>query len=374
MNPDFSARLASLTAEPSRDTAGDPHRLARVERTRAEMMQQGSAIAATLAAQGPALAQVAATIAARRIRRIVVTGCGDSWFAAMGVRHAFERLTGLPFEAAQALDFACYGSATCDAASLVVGISAGGNTPAVMAALGAARARGAYALGVSNTPGSPILTQFDAGLVVSAARTGWPTQSTSATMALLIALAQRLAPGALADQLGLDIDALVPRLDRLSSQLDATMQAIAEDICGAQLVLFTGLGPNLAAAHIGAAKIKELAPIHALALPLEEYHHYRTQKPGDPLFLIATDPASAERALDTALVSQSRAGYTVAMLAEPAPEIEARVQHVVRLPPVSATLAALVASLPLHLFAYHFAKARDARGLGTSARPSAKVL
>ena len=371
---DYSRRLASLTGEPSRDDAGNVDRLARVERTRTEMMLQGSAIAETLQAQGTAIADIAAAVARRGIRRVVVTGCGDSWFAAMGVRHVFERLTKLPFEAAQALDFACYGSQCCDEQSLVIGISSGGNTPAVMAALEAARARGAFALGVSNTPGSAILSQFDGGLLVYAKRQGWPTQSTNATMALLIALARQLAPGALADETGRQIAALVPMLDTLSSQLDATMKAVAGEICTAQLVLFAGLGPNLAAAYMGAAKVKELSPVHALALPLEEYHHYRSQKPGDPLFLVATDPASAQRALDTALVSQSRGGYTVALLSTPSPEIAARVQHVVTLPAVDAALCAFVASVPLHLMAYHFAKARDARGLGYAgvcATPSA---
>ena len=372
--PDFSRRLASLTGEPSRDDAGNPDRFARVERTRTEMMLQGSAIAATLHAQGTVIADIAAAVAKRRIRRVAITGCGDSWFAAMGVRHVFERLTKLPFEAAQALDFACYGVHTCDDQTLVIGISSGGNTPAVMAALEAARARGAFALGVSNTPGSAILSQFDGGLLVYAKRLGWPTQSTNATMALLIALARQMAPGALADETGRQIAALVPMLDTLSYQLDATMKAIAGEICVAQLVLFAGLGPNLAAAHMGAAKVKELSPVHALALPLEEYHHYRSQKPGDPLFLVATDPASAQRALDTALVSQSRGGYTVALLSTPSPEIAARVQHVVTLPAVDAALCVFVASVPLHLMAYHFAKARDARGLGYAgvcATPSA---
>ena len=372
--PDFSRRLASLTGEPSRDDAGNVDRLARVERTRTEMMLQGSAIAATLQAQGTAVADIVAAVAQRGIRRVVVTGCGDSWFAAMGVRHVFERLTKLPFEAAQALDFACYGAQCCDEQTLVIGISSGGNTPAVMAALEAARARGAFALGVSNTPGSAILSQFDGGLLVYAKRQGWPTQSTNATMALLIALAQQLAPGALADETGRRMAALVPMLDTLSYQLDATMKAIAGEICVAQLVLFAGLGPNLAAAHMGAAKVKELSPVHALALPLEEYHHYRSQKPGDPLFLVATDPASAQRALDTALVSQSRGGYTVALLSTPSPEIAARVQHVVTLPAVDAALCVFVASVPLHLMAYHFAKARDAQGLGYAgvcATPSA---
>jgi glucosamine--fructose-6-phosphate aminotransferase (isomerizing) len=99
-------------------------------------------------------------------------------------------------------------------------------------------------------------------------------------------------------------------------------------------------------------------------MPLEEYHHYRSQKRGDPLFLVAPDAASRERALDTALVGQAVGGRTVALAPEGESEIAARAWRVLRLPAISPELAPMVYSVPLHLFAYHFAEARFARGLG----------
>jgi glucosamine--fructose-6-phosphate aminotransferase (isomerizing) len=363
---DFSQRLAALTAEPSRDVAGDASRLARVERTRVEMMGQGAAITQTLSAQAQAIEALAGRLRAQRIRRWVVAGCGDSWFVGTGVRHAIEQLLHVPLEAAQALDYASYGAAVADARTLVIGISAGGNTPAVMTALHAAKQRGAFTVGVSNTPGSPVLAQCDAGLVVSAARKGWPTQSSSATMALLMRLAQRIANDDAAAAFGRDLDALAARLDPIALQLDPVMAPIATAFAAAPLILFAGLGPNFASACFGAAKIKELSPIHALAIPLEEYHHYRAQKKGEPLLLLATDPASHERALDTMLVSEQLGGRSVAIVAHDLPEVEKRAFAVVRLPLVRPELSALVGSIPLHLLAYHFAKARDAIGLGAA--------
>ena len=364
MTTDFSARLKALTNEPSRDDAHDPNRLARVAKTRAEMMGQGIAIVETLAREAQVLNQVATQLRARRISRVVIVGCGDSWFIGTAVRHAWEVLAGVPVEAAQALDYACYGSVTANSDTLVIGISAGGSTGAVMAALRAGQARGAFAIGVSNTPGSAILTEFDAALVVQAARRGWPTQSSTATMALLIRLAQRWADTPLAEAVGADLDLIPATVDALAQSLDNQMKLIASEAASAGLVLFSGLGPNYAAAAFGAAKVKELSPIHALAMQLEEYHHYRAQKPDEPLLLVATDTASYERALDTALVSSARGGWTVAIVAQHLPEIESRVQHVVRVPVVRDELAAFVASVPLHLFAYHFAMARDALGMG----------
>ncbi|MCY7307593.1 MAG: SIS domain-containing protein [Rhodoferax sp.] len=361
---DYSDRLRALVSEPSRDSAGDSHRLARVERTRVEMMQQGQAIARTLAMEQPALELIARQLQLRAIRHVVVAGCGDSWHVGAGVRHAWQSLTGCPLEAVQALDYGSYGAAAAGRHTLVVGISAGGSTPAVLSALRAGRQRGAFTLGVSNSPASRILTEFDAALVVRASRSGWPTQSSTAAMALLIRLAQTCADSAHARALGAELDAIPSLIDDLLPSADAALAPIAAEIARSRLLLFAGLGPNYASAAFGAAKIRELSPVHAIALQLEEYHHYRTQKQGDPLVLVATDPASHERALDTALVGQAAGGWTMAVLAEDLPEIEARVRHVLRVPAVRPELAALVASVPLHLLAYHFAKARDALGLG----------
>lgn len=366
MTPEQTARADALTAEPSRDEAGDPARLGRVERTRTEMMAQGVAIARTLAAEAPAIERLAATLRERGISRVVVAGCGDSWHVGTGVRHAFESLLGLPLEAAQALDYASYGAAAGDACTLVVGISASGTTPVIMDALNRARARGAFTLGVSNTPGSALLTAFDAGLVVHATRSGWPTQSSTATMALLMRLAQRWADTPEAARFGADLDHVANRLDELALTLDAPVKALAAPVADAPLVLFSGLGPNLATACFGAAKVKELSPVHAIATPLEEYHHYRSQKAGEPLVLVATDAASLDRALDTALVSRKVGGRLVAILADPHPEIEELAFGAVHVPAVRAELAALPASIAMHLFAYHFARHRDALGLGAA--------
>ncbi len=358
---DYGARITSLMSEPSRDHPRDPARLARVARTRTEMMAQGGAVTATLQREAGAVASLARLVAGRRPTRVVIAGCGDSWFIGMAVRHAWESLLGIPAEAAQALDYAAYGAAVADARTLVIGLSAGGNTPAVMAALQAAHSRGAMAVGVSNTPGSPVLTRFGAGLQVHATRSGWPTQSSTAAIALLCALAAAIAqearPGS-ADGFTTALGRMPALMDATATALDGAAAAVAAEVRDAGLVLFAGLGPNFAAASFGAAKVRELSPAHALAMPLEEMHHYRLPKHGDPVFIIATDPPSRERALDTVLVAHAIGAHGVAVLAGSDPDIAAHARHVLMLPPVIPALAPMLASVPLQLFAYHFAMAR----------------
>jgi glucosamine--fructose-6-phosphate aminotransferase (isomerizing) len=350
---DYSARLAALRSEPSTDAPGDPARLLRIGRTRKEMLVQGAAIATTLASEAEAVAALAQVLQTRRIDRVVIAGCGDSWHVGSLVRPALEQCFGVPVEAAQAFDFAHYATARCGPGTLVFGLSSGGNTPAVMAALASARARGAFAIGVSNTVGSPVLQKFDSGLLVHATRRGWPTQSSTAAAALLLAIGAAFAN---ADLLG----ALPTLTDATLAMLDAPMAAIAQRWAPAREFFLTGAGPYLGAAAIGAAKLRELSPIHAHAMPLEEIHHYRLPKAGDHLVILAPDAESRERAFDTALVAHAVGARTVALLGAPDPELEALVEAAVLLPESPLDTRPILACLPLHLFAWHFALARDA--------------
>ncbi len=368
---DFAARLARLRAEPSTDEARDGARLGRVERSRTEMLAQGPAIAATLVAEAPAVAQIAAWLAKRPIDHVVITGCGDSWFVGMAAKQVFERLLGVPCLAAQAFDYAAYGHVAAGPRTLIIGLSSGGNTPAVMAALELARARGAFAIGVSNTAGSAIMTSFDAALCVHATRRGWPTQASTAAIALLASLAlalsrQRMdhlaAASSQAAQHQLETGLLgLPALaDAIIASLDTQISQIAHDVALAPQFLFTGAGPFFAAASFGAAKIRELCPVHAFAIPLEEIHHYRLPKHCDHLVIIAPDAASRERALDTALVGEAVGARMLAILGEPDAAISSRIHHVIEAPAAKGMLASIVATIPLHLFAYHVATARAA--------------
>lgn len=353
---DHAARLAALRAEPSTDAPGDPARLARIARTREEMLGQGAAIAATLEREAEAVAALACTLKQRRIDRVVIAGCGDSWHVGTLVRPTLERCFAAPVEAAQAFDFAHYVATRCGPGTLVLGLSSGGNTPAVMAALANASAHGAFAVGVSNTPNAPVLRDFGAGLLVHATRRGWPTQSSTAAAALLLALGAAMADaGGLGDAL-----ATLPTLtDATIAALDEPMAHVAQRWATAPEILLTGAGPWLGAAAIGAAKLRELSPIHAHAVPLEEMHHYRLPKQGDHLVILAPDAASRERAFDTALVAHAIGARAMALLAAPDPALAALVETAIVLPNSPAATRPILACLPLHQFAWRFALDHD---------------
>lgn len=362
-------RLKTIRRESSRDAAGDPERFRRVALTNTEMMAQGVAIRETLAGNAEPLAAIGRDLSDRTIRRVVMVGCGDSWISGFGVRRAVERVLGVVCEPYEAFDFAQYGIDIVDAETVVIGLSSSGKTEPVMNGLAGAAERGAYAIGLSNTLGSPLMVQFPGALHIRATRGGWPTQSSTAAMALKLALALAISQAkgqgeGRAEGLAAVLAELPEKVDAVAKAFYEPAQSVAERLARADLVLLAGAGPHYAPAAFGAAKLKELAPIHAIAFPLEEYHHYRTQKAGDPMFLIAPDAESHARALETALMSRGCEGLCIALVPEGETEIAAVADIAWHLPKVAADVAPIVYSVPLHLFGYHAAMERDAVGLG----------
>ncbi|ATX67531.1 SIS domain-containing protein [Roseinatronobacter bogoriensis] len=365
----IAERIKAIQRESSSDAPGDPERFRRVALTKTEMMSQPDAIRATLDANSKPLAKIAADLASRRIRRVVMIGCGDSWISGYGVRRAMERALGAICEPYEAFDFDCYGTEMCDDETVVIGLSSSGKTEPVIDGMKKAAARGAYTIGLSNTLGSPLMEEFPGALHIRATRGGWPTQSSTASMALKLALAAAIAR-AKGDQPEF-VKELEAGLVALPEQVDAVAQAyftpaqdLARKLARADLVLLCGAGGAYAPAAFGAAKLKELAPVHAISFPLEEYHHYRTQKAGDPLFVIAPDAQSHQRALETTIMSRGCEGFCIALVPEDETDITEIADLTWHLPKVSDAFAPILYSIPLHLFGYHAAVERDALGLG----------
>lgn len=359
-------RLKEIRRESSSDAAGDPERFRRVALTEREMMSQGEAIRATLEANTDPLAAIGRDLADRTIRRIVTVGCGDSWIAGHGVRPALEEALGAPVEPVEAFDFANYGLGVIDGETVVIGLSSSGKTEPVIEGLTGAAERGAYTVALSNTIGSPLMEQCPGALHIRATRGGWPTQSSTAAMALMLAMAAAVqkAKGGDASALDVALAALPDQVDAVARAFYEPAKEVSKHLARADLVLMTGAGPYFAPAEFGAAKLKELAPIHAYSFPLEEYHHYRTQKAGDPMFVVAADAASHTRALETVIMSRGCEGYCVALVPDGEAEIAEIADVAWHLPEVPAATAPIVYSVPLHLFGYHAAVERDALGLG----------
>ncbi len=353
----FRAEQALMAALPT-DDPRDPKRLHRVKLTHAEMFGQPEAIRTTLHQERDAIDRVAVSLAVHRFDRVVLTGCGDSLAVMHGVRLLLETMLQVPCEPVQALDLAYYQNALLGPGTLVVCLSSSGTTTRTVEALLMARARGAVTLALSNTPGSVLMQEATYGLLIHAQRKGWPTQSSTAAMALLCALGVRLgilrgAAGAQEQSQALET---VPEvMQTVLSLSDPIMREVARAQSSRPIYLYAGGGPAYAAAMFGATKMKECSPDHAMAIPLEEFHHYNSQKAGDPLFVLAPAGPSVARARDTAEEGKRWKGRIYAIVTGDETALDDCSDLVIRLPALPERFAAFLFTLPLQLFAYHTA-------------------
>lgn len=343
----------------------NPVRRRRVEITRNEIAGQPECIRKTLGSQADAIRGVALALRARPPQRLYLTGCGDSLAVMIASRVLLEEMFGVPCEPVQALEMAYYARQPLDTTALVIGLSSSGETPRTVEAMVVARAMGAQTLALTNTAGSTMMREADHTLFIHAERKGWPTQSSTAAIALIVALAleygaARGLPPARIRELRLALDRIPEQIAEAIGELEPQIKAIAVAHLHRRMYLFAGGGPSFACAFLGAAKVKECTPDHAMAIPLEEYHHYQSQKAGDPLFLIAPNGLSVPRALDTAEEGMRCGGSVYVVTAADNATFDTAATEIIRLPPMIERLSPLVYTIPTQLFAYHLAMAKFA--------------
>jgi glucosamine 6-phosphate synthetase-like amidotransferase/phosphosugar isomerase protein len=350
------AERAHILALPSNDPL-DPKLRFRVEATGPELFGQPAAIRATLQLNAEGLDVIAGRLAAG-VRRVVLVGCGDSLAVMIAARQALECMLGVPCEPMQSLEFAYYHAHLVDADTAVIALSSSGETTRTVEALLVAQHRGSYTVSLTNTAGSTLQSEADTSLKIEATRVGWPTQSSTAALALLLELAIRVGERRVPTAAG-PLRAAFDELPDVMAQVLGRIDPLIADIAGyevdaeVQTVLFSGAGPNLASAIVGAAKVKECTTLHAVDIQIEEYHHYNSQKAGEPLFLLAPSGPSVPRAVDTGTDALRWGGRLYVVTTEGGHAFDDLTGRVISLPPVPEPLSPLLYLLPAQLVGYH---------------------
>jgi glucosamine--fructose-6-phosphate aminotransferase (isomerizing) len=360
------AERAAARALPSDDPL-DPKRRFRTDATRPELLAQPDVVIRNWVSNTDALAAAAERIRALEPERAFLVGAGDSLAVMTAVRLAFEAMLGVPCEPVQCLELAYYLAPDITERSLVIALSSSGETTSTVEALLVAQAAGALTIALTNKPQSTLAQEAATTLVVDATRIGWPTQSSTAPMGLLLRLAglvgsARAVPAA---------PALLAELDGLPELMTRTIE-IAEPVIAEQaraeaqgsMFLFAGAGPSYAAAVVGAAKTKECTPDHAMAVQLEEFHHYNSQKAGEPLWMFVPSGRAIERGVDTIHEAHRLGGHVYAVTTEGVTAFDGLARAVLQLPAVSEIVSPLVYFLPAQLVGYHLAAAKFAQAEG----------
>lgn len=350
------AERAHILALPSNDPLDAKLRF-RVEATGPELFGQPQAIRETLTLNDSALGVIAEHLVTSA-NRVVLVGCGDSLAVMVAARQALETMLGVPCEPVQSLEFAYYQADLVDERTAVIALSSSGETTRTVEALLMAQYRGSYTVAITNTAGSTLQTEASTSLKIEATRVGWPTQSSTAALALLLELAVRIGERRVPDRasaLRSALNGLPDLMGDVLTRVDPVIADIAESevAAGVRNVLFSGAGPNLATAIVGAAKVKECTTLHAVEIQVEEYHHYNSQKAGEPLFLFAPSGPSVPRAVDTARDALRWGGRLCVATTEGERAFDEFDATVITMPPVPEPLSPLLYLVIAQLVGYH---------------------
>ncbi|WP_419164768.1 glutamine--fructose-6-phosphate transaminase (isomerizing) [Candidatus Palauibacter sp.] len=300
-----------------------------------------------------------------RAGRIILTGCGTSWHAALVGEYLIEALARVPVEVEYASEFR-YRKPVLAADTLVGGISQSGETADTLAAVREARRRGGVAFGIVNVVGSTIARETDAGVYLHAGpEIG--VASTKAFVAQITALA--LFALMVARRRGMDREAgrrFVRAIRGLPALLEEVLESetrirrVAEEFGDARNFLYLGRGPNFPIALEGALKLKEISYIHAEGYPAAEMKHGPIALIDDemPVVFIAPRDSVYPKVLLNIEEVKTRGGRVIALTTRGDEGLAAKVDHLIRVPKTLPLLQPIVNAVPLQLLAYHIAVLR----------------
>ncbi len=287
-----------------------------------------------------------------RPRRLVLTGCGTSFHAAMyGARVLLEALPSVPISAIHAYDLA-YGEAITPNTT-VLGVSHSGSTPTTNRALRRARRRGYRTLAMCGLPNSPMERVADHTVVIGSThdRSWANTMSYTTQLTALAALASQSK-----SHVGPSID---PSLRRISRSIEKTLacesrvRRLATRVAHNARVMFLGSDLDEITAFEAALKIRETCSLPASGYHTEQFLHgpYLSIDDRESIVMLRSrDDGPRSAAIAHALEAS---GAPVATIGESA-------RAKIRLPAMPRILRPILSIVPMQFLAYYAALARRA--------------
>jgi glucosamine--fructose-6-phosphate aminotransferase (isomerizing) len=223
--------------------------------------------------------------------RVVLSGSGDSYIAAVAVEALFQHHLTTPVVARTSLDASRYRRPV--ASDLVVAISVSGEAARTVELGKRARVAGATTVAVTAAADSSLATSVDHVFAIPAPidRSIPHSRDYAVTMLALGCLLERLCGDALPELEALPV--IVPDLVATSLELLAGLPPTAGR------TWFLGAGPDRATAMYGSLKFWEAAGLESWWDDLEEFGHgsQLMARPGDRAVLIADGPG-CQRAVE----------------------------------------------------------------------------
>lgn len=303
---------------------------------------------------------------------VVLTGCGDSYFAGLGARLTFERNAKVRCRAVEALELTRYDVRyvpTVPRPPLLVALSYSGEVGRTIEAVATATRFGWRTIALTGRPRARLARSVDRPILIDVPTLGL-SPGTSTYVAMLTALTMLAAEiarawgrieGAEAIDKGLVAAPTLAGATLLAAEEPAA--ALAANLVNVPVTTILGAGPSHATAKFAAAKFYETAQRWALAEDLEEWAHglYFVSSATTPVIIVAPGGASRDRAAE--LMSEMTYNRTPAILVTNVVDDSVAMAADAVLPfaaGLDEALSPILSCLPLAQLAFHLA-----RSLGT---------
>lgn len=266
------------------------------------------------------------------VKRIIATGCGDSYLAAAEAKEAFARyLPDVEYEAPTAMEAGRYLElAEKEPETVVVGISVSGGTARVTEVLERGKKHGCITVALTDVPGSQVAnaanllyhTNTPEGDNISGLRTYYVSMISLYVMAA--ALAEVRTGGKFLEELREQVSLYCEAFFAMIDQIDAVCFETALSWKQKRLFEVTADGPLFYCGRFISAKFAELSGDACAVIDSENYFHVNSlMYPGEAIGemdLIVSDWKNADRMVAAVNAQVKRDGREVIVFCDKEPE------------------------------------------------------
>ncbi len=303
-----------------------------------------------------------------QIKAVKIVACGTSYHAGLIARYWAESIANIPCDVEVASEFR-YRRSVVHPDTLFVTISQSGETADTLAALQLAKQSGYVAsLAICNVPESSLTRESDlvfltrAGAEIGVASTKAFTTQLVALLMLVTVLARRR---------GMSVEeeiTIISQLQQLPGRVNSALELngkinrLAEQFIHKHHALYLGRGALLPVAMEGALKLKEISYIHAEAYAAGELKHGPLALVDEemPVIAVVTNNELLEKIKSNLQEVRARGGRLYVFTDSGTGIKKEDDVQIIKVARVEDTIAPIIFTVPLQLFAYHIAVLKGA--------------
>jgi len=291
-----------------------------------------------------------------RAKNVIFVACGTARHASIIGRYALSKVARKFADVVMAHEFQYFMESVNDG-TLIIAVSQSGETADVLEGVKEAKRKGAKLISVTNVPTSSlarisdIVFDIHAGPEVAVASTKAFTGQVAVLYMLAYAAKNKI------QEAELNLEAIASKIPEILAENECVLKELAENLKEKHDFYYLARGIDFAIASEGALKLKEITYIHAEGMPAGELKHGTLSliEKGTPIVVICPNDYTFEETLNNAREAKSRGAYIIGVSDEKKDLFDVWI----KIPRVEEIFYPLVSVIPLQLFAYYMAVARN---------------